>query len=171
MESRSSVALGHYPIISALVSNRSVATVDGRVNKAGRRGRGVRNDVPAELAPRIYRRKFELQQQDERRGGAEAVARRWLSTFTFPSMFARHSLRAVSRPAPTASSALQRFAYATAATSHPAHFSAQAVEDANPHGMEISKAQRIAENGFVSGSPTLICPSGIESRTRTPSID
>lgn len=67
-------------------------------------------------------------------------------------MFARSALRAASKPTAAASPFIQRFAYATAATSHPAHFSAQAVEQANPHGMEISKAQRIAEDGFWSGT-------------------
>merc|ERR1712230_162823 len=57
--------------------------------------------------------------------------------------------------------------YATAATSHPAHFSAQAVEQANPHGMEISKAQRIAEDGFWSaiGNTPLIKMNALSKQT------
>ncbi|KAK3109938.1 Cysteine synthase 1 [Teratosphaeriaceae sp. CCFEE 6253] len=63
-------------------------------------------------------------------------------------MFTRTALRVATRPAP----ALRplRSGYATAATSDPSHFSAAAVEKMNPHGVEISKAQRIAENGFIS---------------------
>ena len=65
-------------------------------------------------------------------------------------MFARTALRAATRPA-TSLSLSQRLTYATTATSNPQHFSASAVEAMNPHGLEISKAQRIAEDGFVSG--------------------
>merc|ERR1712113_157985 len=55
----------------------------------------------------------------------------------------------------------------TAATSHPAHFSAQAVEQANPHGMEIAKAQRIAEDGFWSaiGNTPLIKMNALSKQT------
>lgn len=67
-------------------------------------------------------------------------------------MFARTALRAVSKPA----NFTQRLTYATAATSSPAHFSASAVEAMNPRGVEISKAQKIAENGLVSGAPACI---------------
>jgi len=66
------------------------------------------------------------------------------------TMFARTALRAAGKPV----ALTQRFGYATAATSSPAHFSAQAVEQTNAHGMEISRAQRIATDGFVSGKPT-----------------
>ncbi|KAK5133894.1 Cysteine synthase 1 [Meristemomyces frigidus] len=62
-------------------------------------------------------------------------------------MFARTALRAATRPASTLT---QRLAYATAATADPQHFSASAVEAMNPHGLEISRAQRIAEDGFCS---------------------
>ncbi|KAK4544172.1 Cysteine synthase 1 [Oleoguttula mirabilis] len=61
-------------------------------------------------------------------------------------MFARTAIRAAIRPA----SLTQRLGYATAATSSPAHFSASAVDSMNPHGLEISRAQRIAEDGLVS---------------------
>ncbi|KAI7569535.1 Cysteine synthase [Hortaea werneckii] len=82
-------------------------------------------------------------------------------------MFARSALRAASKPTAAASPLLQRFTYATAATSHPAHFSAQAVEQANPHGMEISKAQRIAEDGFWSaiGNTPLIKMNALSKQT------
>ena len=68
-------------------------------------------------------------------------------------MFARTALRAATRPAPILS---QRLTYATAgaataSTSSPQHFSASAVEGMNPHGLEISRAQRVSEDGLVSG--------------------
>ncbi|KAH9837399.1 Cysteine synthase 1 [Teratosphaeria destructans] len=67
-------------------------------------------------------------------------------------MLARTALRAARRPIAVrhqASTLAQRFCYATAATSDPAKFSAKAVEMVNAHGVEISKAQRIAQDGFV----------------------
>lgn len=67
-------------------------------------------------------------------------------------MFARRALRAATRPA----TLNQRLCYATAATSSPAHFSATAVHNMNPHGLEISKAQRIAEDGLISGMSNTI---------------
>ncbi|KAK0945059.1 Cysteine synthase 1 [Friedmanniomyces endolithicus] len=63
-------------------------------------------------------------------------------------MFARTALRAVTRPATI--NRTVRLGYATAATSDPSQFSASAVEAMNPRGVEISKAQRIAEDGFIS---------------------
>jgi cysteine synthase A len=59
-------------------------------------------------------------------------------------MFARNALRAASRPAFTTKSF--RSASSLAATA----------ESMNPHGIEISKAQRIAQDGFVSGMKTLL---------------
>jgi len=59
-------------------------------------------------------------------------------------MLARQALRVASKPA----------FYSTAIRSA-STFSASAVEAMNPHGIEISKAQRIAEDGFISGTPIL----------------
>jgi hypothetical protein len=64
-------------------------------------------------------------------------------------MFARTALRVAVKPA--LAPIRLRAAYATAATSDPAQFSASAVEAMNPRGVEISKAQQIAEQGFISG--------------------
>jgi cysteine synthase A len=58
-------------------------------------------------------------------------------------MFARNALRAASRPAFTTKSF--RSASSLASTA----------ESMNPHGIEISKAQRIAQDGFVSGMKTI----------------
>jgi hypothetical protein len=75
------------------------------------------------------------------------------ATCIFPymavQMFARTALRAATKPA--LAPIRLRAAYATAATSDPAQFSASAVEAMNPRGVEISKAQRIADQGFISG--------------------
>jgi len=54
-------------------------------------------------------------------------------------MFARNALRAASKPAFTTKS----FRSASSLTA--------ATESMNPHGIEISKAQRVAQDGFVSG--------------------
>jgi hypothetical protein len=56
-------------------------------------------------------------------------------------LLARQALRAAKRPV--------RFNYAFRAAST---YSASAIEAMNPHGVEISKAQRVAQNGLVSGS-------------------
>lgn len=58
-------------------------------------------------------------------------------------MFARSALRHSAKSFSTAS-------FRSAST-----FSASAAEAMNPHGIEISKAQRIAQDGFVSGTLTL----------------
>lgn len=54
-------------------------------------------------------------------------------------MFARNALRVASKPAFTTKSL--RTLTTSSATS----------DNMNPHGVEISKAQRIAQDGFVSG--------------------
>lgn len=54
-------------------------------------------------------------------------------------MFARNALRAVSKPAFTTKSLRTLTTSSTAS------------DNMNPHGVEISKAQRIAQDGFVSG--------------------
>jgi cysteine synthase A len=58
-------------------------------------------------------------------------------------MLARTALRAATKP--VAFSLTLRAASA---------FSAREVEAMNQHGIEISKAQRIAKDGFVSGEAT-----------------
>jgi cysteine synthase A len=58
-------------------------------------------------------------------------------------MLARTALRAATKP--TAISLTLRAA---------STFSAREAEAMNQHGIEISKAQRIAKDGFVSGKPT-----------------
>ena len=55
------------------------------------------------------------------------------------SMLTRNAIRLVARSAVVSSAATRAF-------------SAVAVEKMNPQGIEISKAQRVAENGFVSGT-------------------
>ena len=57
-------------------------------------------------------------------------------------MLARTALRAATKPAAIS---LNLRAAST--------FSAREVEAMNQHGIEISKAQRIAKDGFVSGKP------------------
>jgi cysteine synthase len=69
-------------------------------------------------------------------------------------MFSRTAVRAATRSV----FSTQRLRYATAATSDPKHFSAKAVDMVNPHGIEISKAQRVAQNGFVDGVPSSSLP-------------
>ena len=56
-------------------------------------------------------------------------------------MLARTALRAATKPG--ALTATLRFA---------STFSAAATEAMNPHGIEISKAQRVAKDGFISGT-------------------
>lgn len=59
-------------------------------------------------------------------------------------MLARTVLRAATKPT--------LFSHTLRAAST---FSASAVEAMNPHGIEISKAQRVAKDGFVSGTPPI----------------
>lgn len=65
-------------------------------------------------------------------------------SFIAAAMFARNVLRGVYKPA-ALSNTLR-----SAST-----FSAASAEAQNPRGLEISKAQRIAHDGFVSGMPCL----------------
>lgn len=65
-------------------------------------------------------------------------------------MFARNALRVASKPAFTTKSL--RTLTTSSATS----------DNMNPHGVEISKAQRVAQDGFVSGktpSQSKRCPN------------
>lgn len=60
------------------------------------------------------------------------------------TMFARTALRTATKP--TAAFTASRIRLAST-------FSAAKTDAMNPHGVEISQAQRIAQQGFVSGTP------------------
>ena len=61
-------------------------------------------------------------------------------------MFARTALRTAARPVAFTPSRIR-----LAST-----FSATKTDAMNPHGVEISKAQRVAQEGFVSGTLSLL---------------
>lgn len=96
----------------------------------------------------------------------ETLMRRHLQSMasTTSAMFARTALRAASRSTRcTQISRLRATAsYATqAATPTPttptSNFSIKEVDSMNPRGVEISKAQQIADNGFISGTASRVC--------------